>query len=442
MRLNLIRKGDKLPMFWMRIFTIVLILGISTIGCTKQENNETSLLASLALVSAGGNQTAFLETYSQIAFQNYSDAYADVVLMREKVTTFTQKASPTLSELNEIRTLWRKARRSYLQAEIFRFSQGPVDNPNLTGGVELEPLMNSWPLDEGYIDTVVLAGTVTKQGLIDKNQGDCSGGTCPDGDTAKNISVGWHAIEYILWGVDAPNNSTPGTTITQTNFTTANGSGSAQAKRSAYLMYATEILESHLLLIKNAWDPSITGSYVQKFKTSSTSFENILRGIAKFAGGEWGGERMTGVFGGDQEEEHSCFSDNTKADFYYDAKGLENIFNGTYTGSKTITGYGLKNLLGKETNYIKERISTAEQFCLNEFAEDTSLNQTCSGNLISSRFDRMIATVNASGSATENADYQLFRYQIQPAVQEIAKSMQRTAASFGVSIGDDGLVIQ
>ncbi|MGJ4733033.1 hypothetical protein [Leptospira levettii] len=123
MRLNLIRKGDKLPMFWMRIFTIVLILGISTIGCTKQENNETSLLASLALVSAGGNQTAFLETYSQIAFQNYSDAYADVVLMREKVTTFTQKASPTLSELNEIRTLWRKARRSYLQAEIFRFSQ-------------------------------------------------------------------------------------------------------------------------------------------------------------------------------------------------------------------------------------------------------------------------------------------------------------------------------
>ncbi|MGJ4733032.1 imelysin family protein [Leptospira levettii] len=302
--------------------------------------------------------------------------------------------------------------------------------------------MNSWPLDEGYIDTVVLAGTVTKQGLIDKNQGDCSGGTCPDGDTAKNISVGWHAIEYILWGVDAPNNSTPGTTITQTNFTTANGSGSAQAKRSAYLMYATEILESHLLLIKNAWDPSITGSYVQKFKTSSTSFENILRGIAKFAGGEWGGERMTGVFGGDQEEEHSCFSDNTKADFYYDAKGLENIFNGTYTGSKTITGYGLKNLLGKETNYIKERISTAEQFCLNEFVEDTSLNQTCSGNLISSRFDRMIATVNASGSATENADYQLFRYQIQPAVQEIAKSMQRTAASFGVSIGDDGLVIQ
>lgn len=442
MRLNLIRKGDKLPMFWMRIFTIVLILGISTIGCTKQENNETSLLASLALVSAGGNQTAFLETYSQIAFQNYSDAYADVVLMREKVTTFTQKASPTLSELNEIRTLWRKVRRSYLQAEIFRFSQGPVDNPNLTGGVELEPLMNSWPLDEGYIDTVVLAGTVTKQGLIDKNQGDCSGGTCPDGDTAKNISVGWHAIEYILWGVDAPNNSTPGTTITQTNFTTANGSGSAQAKRSAYLMYATEILESHLLLIKNAWDPSITGSYVQKFKTSSTSFENILRGIAKFAGGEWGGERMTGVFGGDQEEEHSCFSDNTKADFYYDAKGLENIFNGTYTGSKTITGYGLKNLLGKETNFIKERISTAEQFCLNEFVEDTSLNQTCSGNLISSRFDRMIATVNASGSATENADYQLFRYQIQPAVQEIAKSMQRTAASFGVSIGDDGLVIQ
>lgn len=426
-----------------RTLRFVLSLGLVLNYCTPEtDNTETNMLAALALAANAPSQTAFLETYSQIAFQNYSDAYTDVVALRQKVSTFTSKASPTLSELNEVKSYWRRARRSYLQTEIFRFSQGPIDNRTLTGGVELEPLMNAWPLDEGYIDTVVLTGTITKQGLIDANEGDCSGGTCPDGDTAKNISVGWHAIEYLLWGADAANNFTPGNAITQTNFTTANGSGNAAAKRSAYLLYATEILEAHLLQLKNLWDPSSSNSFVSKFKSSSSSFENILRGIARFSGGEWGGERMTGVFGGEQEEEHSCFSDNTKADFYYDAKGLENIYNGTYAGSQSINGYGLKNLLGNESNYIKERIATAELFCLNEFTEDVSLNQTCNSSIISSRFDRMIATVNVSGSATENADYNIFRYQIQPAVQEIAKALQRSAASYGVSIGDDGLVLE
>lgn len=426
----------------MRNLTFVLLLGLVLNDCTpEKENSETNLLAAIALVGSAPSQSAFLETYSQIAFENYSDAYADVVALRQKVTTFTAKASPSLSELNELKTYWRKARRSYLQTEIFRFSQGPIDNPALTGGVELEPLMNAWPLDEGYIDTVILTGTITKQGLIDANGGDCSSGNCPDGDSAKNISVGWHAIEYLLWGADAQNNFTPGTSITQTNFTTA-GAGSAAAKRSAYLLYATEILESHLLLLKNSWDPSLPNSYVSNFKSNSKSFENILRGIARFSGGEWGGERMTGVFGGEQEEEHSCFSDNTKADFFFDAKGLDNLYNGTYSGSKTISGYGLKNLLGNESSYIKERIATAELFCLNEFTEDVSLNQACNSSIISSRFDRMIATINVSGSVTENADYNIFRYQIQPAVQEIAKALQRSAASYGVSIGDDGLVLQ
>lgn len=50
----------------------------------------------------------------------------------------------------------------------------------------------------------------------------------------------------------------------------------------------------------------------------------------------------------------------------------------------------------------------------------------------------MIATVNS----TQSADYKIFRYDIQPAVQEIAKALQRSAANFGFSIGDDGLVLQ
>src|SRR4029450_8896646 len=43
------------------------------------------------------------------------------------------------------------------------------------------------------------------------------------------------------------------------------------------------------------------------------------------------GERMSVAFDTkDQEDEHSCFSDNTTNDFLYDERGLHNAFFGTY----------------------------------------------------------------------------------------------------------------
>ena len=42
------------------------------------------------------------------------------------------------------RQAWKDAREPYLLSEPYRFYDGPIDTP--------EPEINSWPLDEAFID--------------------------------------------------------------------------------------------------------------------------------------------------------------------------------------------------------------------------------------------------------------------------------------------------
>ena len=66
----------------------------------------------------------------------------------------------------------------------------------------------------------------------------------------------------------------------------------------------------------------------------------MLNGMAVLAGFEFMSERLAvALDSGDQEDEHSCFSDTTHQDFVYDLKGIENIWTGAYPGAG---GPGLK----------------------------------------------------------------------------------------------------
>jgi putative iron-regulated protein len=57
---------------------------------------------------------------------------------------------------------------------------------------------------------------------------------------------------------------------------------------------------------------------------------------------------------GDQEDEHSCFSDTTHQDFVYDLKGIENIWTGAYPGA---AGPGLEALVEKVDPTLAEEVS-------------------------------------------------------------------------------------
>jgi putative iron-regulated protein len=81
---------------------------------------------------------------------------------------------------------------------------------------------------------------------------------------------------------------------------------------------------------------------------SDDAITMILTGAAKLSKGELAGERMAvAVENQNQEDEHSCFADNTNRDVYLNAKSINNIINGSYkrTDGSMISGTSLLDVL-------------------------------------------------------------------------------------------------
>ena len=68
-------------------------------------------------------------------------------------------SAPSAATHTAAQDAWRASREPYLQTEVYRFYEGPIDNAD--DGPE--GLLNAWPLDEQYIDYV---GTSEDAGIV------------------------------------------------------------------------------------------------------------------------------------------------------------------------------------------------------------------------------------------------------------------------------------
>lgn len=389
----------------------ILLFG-SLISC-EGPGSDNSAAALLGLdIPASATKSQFLNRYADLAFESYTQAELDASTLAAAVTTFDSNTNPSASDLTNLRNLWVKARASYLVTEAFRFSQGPIDTDTVldcepTGSVsqphDCEGLLNAWPLDEDAVDSYINDGgnSVTSFASIYGEIGDTDLGGEPEPQEDKIVLTGYHPIEYLLWGKDT--SSTGAGNRASSDFADATTDG---ARRRHYLKTITDRLVVHLGLIKDQWDPANTGNYRETFLDSAnvnTSVGNIFQGLGSFMAGEWGGERLTGVIGETQEEEHSCFSDTTKADFYYDAQGVLNIWTGNYTIQKGVnisTGPGLSNILSfRQQGAIQSEIESSRNiFCINlsdTESEDPNFRTSCPSGSLTHRFDQAISSADS-----------------------------------------------
>ncbi len=256
--------------------------------------------------------------------------------------------SPSEVTLATAREAWIAARPAYLQTEVFRFYGGPIDD-EATGP---EGRINGWPLDEAYIDYVVGGGgevlqgglinspeampSVTKEAIAEANE--------VGGDN--NLSAGWHAIEFLLWGQDHDIGGPGARPHTDYLAEAEGGTAPNPQRRSLYLTEVTSLLVDDIASVEEAWHPG-EGAYVTAFTADvpSTSLTKILTGMGSLSGAELTSERINNAFQNrDQEEEHSCFSDTTHQDHANDLQGVENVYLGTWGGTD---GVGLDVLVAK-----------------------------------------------------------------------------------------------
>lgn len=336
-----------------------------------------SVLLLLTSCSSDTDVRPVIENYADIALATYEDALADAQEMNRAINEFVE--NPSESTLQAAKDAWLEARETYGQTEAFRFYGGPIDDED---GPEAQ--LNAWPLDESYIDYVVEPANadVESNGTNIIN----SPGEFPEivkemiatlnekgGET--NVSSGYHAVEFLLWGQDLSPGPGGGERPYTDYVTGAEGTHDHQQRRANYLTETSELIVDDLQMLVNEWQEDEEDNYRAFFTSEDelmNSLERILNGVGKLSKGELAGERMfVSLDLRSKEDEHSCFSDNTHRDIVANAIGIKNVLTGTYTtsdgalisGSSVLQLIENKNpeLAGELRDTVNESVSASMQ---------------------------------------------------------------------------------
>ncbi len=303
-----------------------------------------------------------IAAYVDLVARSYETATVDAGVLATTVDALL--ASPSDAALETARKAWIAARPSYLHTEAFRFYNGPIDR--------VEGEINAWPLNEAYIDYVegkanagIVNDTNTKLGI------DMLEGSNQKQDEA-DVTIGWHAIEFLLWGQDLSATGTGNRPYTDY----VSGTGNNDRRRE-YLKIVTAQLVKELGELSDEWKLSNSKSYAAEFKTfpQREAMGRIINGMAILAGYEFMSERFAvALDSGDQEDEQSCFSDNTKQDFVHDLVGLETVWRQAK----------IRDLMASRQPALAKRVDTL-------FAETSA-----KVNLLGDPWDKVLATPKGS----------------------------------------------
>lgn len=298
--------------------------------------------------SAPPTPAAVAAHYGALVHAAYEDTLAAAKEMQAAIDAFL--AAPSADTLAAARKSWLAARESYGQTEAFRFYGGPIDDDKGPEG-----RINAWPLDESYVDAV---RGKPGSGLINDpkfriTKADL--GRANERGGEENVSTGWHAIEFLLWGQDFSETG-PGERSFE-DF--VDGKAPNADRRRLYLKTVTGLLVDDLGFLVKSWAPGQRGNYRAKFdKGGRESIRRIIVGLGSLSRGELAGERMeVALSSQDQEDEHSCFSDNTHRDIVTNVLGIQNVWLGRYQrrDGSLLQGPGLRDLVQEKDAALAER---------------------------------------------------------------------------------------
>jgi len=375
----------------------------------------SSVVIGLAISFTGpapaADTSAVLKTYADIAHAGFSDSLVTAKALDRAIDALI--ASPTDKTLAAAKTAWIAARVPYQQTEVYRFGNNAVD--------EWEGKVNAWPLDEGLIDYVDASyGTSSDENPlytvnVIANPSLKIGGKMVDakkitpalieslheaGDVEANVTTGYHAIEFLLWGQDL-NGTGPGAgKRAASDFSTKACSNGNCDRRAAYLKAASTLLLKDLGDMVAQWAPGGSARAALTKGSGEAGLVAILTGMGSLSYGELAGERMKlGLLLHDPEEEHDCFSDNTHNSHLYDAIGIQNVYLGRYTriDGSVVKGPALSDLVAARNagadKTLKARLA----------ATVTAMKAMAKRAETVEAYDQMIGEGNAKGNAVVQA---------------------------------------
>ncbi|MCM8532950.1 MAG: hypothetical protein NE330_17415 [Lentisphaeraceae bacterium] len=371
---------------------------------------KSLLILCLIFISWGcqsSKQASLAESHANVVASNYADTLADAVALKGSIKVLLN--NPTASNLERAKKSWLQSRESYGQTEAFRFYDGPIDFADEKAGTEgPEGDLNAWPVNEAFIDYVQ---GKPNSGIINSKEKlslDYITSVNMKADEA-DVTTGYHAIEFLLWGQDL-STKTAGTR----SYKDYIPGKTSNDRRRQYLKLITEKLITDLEFLVTEWAPS-KDNFRAKYVTLTDAEvqSQLFTALATLSGFEIASERMgTSLDSGDQEDEHSCFSDNTHRDFIANQQGIINVYLASYGD---VQGYGLHDSLKAKDAALADELKT-------------SLNKTLKlmGN-IPNPVDQVLASKEGSaGRKTMEA--------VVSALMEQAELMKKAGTVLGVEV--------
>ena len=403
---------------------------------------SSALVLSLTATTGHAAPTAqeVLDTYATIAVAKFQDSLTTGQALQAAVDALI--AAPSDATLTAARSSWKAARVPYQQTEVYRFGNAIVD--------DWEGKVNAWPLDEGLIDYVddgsyigpsdeneyaALNVVATPKFSLGGTEIDASEITPTLLETAlqeadgveTNVATGYHAIEFLLWGQDLNGHAAGAGDRPWTDF--AQGSDCTNGncdRRAAYLKAATDLLVSDLEFMVAQWADG-GDARTTLMADDKAGLSAILTGMGSLSYGELAGERMRlGLLLNDPEEEHDCFSDNTHNSHYYDGKGIQDAYLGSYTrvDGTVVSGASLSQLVAADNPALDAEMKAK----LDTTVQALGALKAAADNGFA--YDQMLERGNAQGEA-------LIMGGVNGLIDQ-TKSIERVVAALGL----DGLAFE
>jgi putative iron-regulated protein len=384
--------------------------------------------------------TAVATTYADIAAAGYADSHAAALDLQTAIDALIAK--PSEATLAAARQAWIRAREPYMQTEVFRFGNKLVD--------DWEGKVNAWPLDEGLIDYVSRAYTDADSSeneayavnVIANTTFKIAGETIDAttitptllahklheaGGVEANVAIGYHAIEFLLWGQDL-NGTRPGAgTRPATDFDLEQCTGGNCARRIAYLRVVTKLLVDQLHWMAGNWaKPGFSRREVLK-DDGQAGLVALFTGLGSLTYGELAGERMKlGLLVHDPEEEHDCFSDNTHNSHYFNAVGIRSIYLGSHTrrDGSVVSGPSVSDLVKAKSPEVDAEVRAALDLMSERMTALVERAKTVEA------YDQMIGEDNPEGNAA-----------VQSAIDSLA-ALAKTFEKAIAAVGLDGIAFE
>ncbi len=351
---NLIRRQTVLTLILLAVMSVGVIS-----SCTKDDNEPKKKELDPTLVATVSQyvDNVVIETYKNLADK--------ALVMQDAVATLATENGLTQDNVKKACDSWIAARKYWEQSEAFLF--GPA------GDYNIDPHIDSWPLDKAQLDNLLSNATIMENFDADYAGENLAGGL-----------LGFHGIEYVIFkdGKDKPIAEITGNEIKYAAGVAEDLARQAVRLEAAWAGMDDITAAKKTILTDTELEP--TRDYGEEMKASgkegnrkyptlSSAFEEIIGGAIVIAD-EVGNAKITDpVSSGNVLDVESWYSWNSLTDFQDNIKSIQNAYLGGVEGkrdeAKSVSAYIKKlnadldtQLKGAIENAIKEIKNIGEPF--------------------------------------------------------------------------------